>query len=50
MSDILIDYTGYISSAIVVTIIFTIIYAVKFFKKRGKIDNGNIDKEEVDAL
>ena len=49
MSDILIDYSGYISSAIAITIIFTIIFAIKFFKKRGKINKDNIDKEEVDA-
>ena len=49
MSDILIDYTGYISSAIVVTIIFTTIFAIKFFKNRGKINNDSIDKEEVNS-
>lgn len=36
MSDILIDYTGYISSAIVLTIVFTTIYVVKYFRNKKK--------------
>lgn len=39
MSDILIDYSGYISSAIVLTVIFTTIFAIKFFKNKKKDNN-----------
>lgn len=45
MSDILIDYSGFISSAITISIIFTIIFSIKFFKNRNKKD---IINNEVD--
>lgn len=45
MSDILIDYSGFISSAITISIIFTIIFSIKFFKNRNKKD---IINKEVD--
>lgn len=36
MSDILIDYSGYITSAIILTIVFTTIFAVKYFRNKKK--------------
>jgi len=36
MSDILIDYSGYITSAIIITIVFTAIFAVKYFRNKKK--------------
>ena len=36
MSDILIDYSGYITSAIIITIVFTTIFAVKYFRNKKK--------------
>ena len=38
MSDILIDYSGYITSAITLTIVFTVIFAVKYFKSKKKVE------------
>lgn len=43
MSDILIDYSGFISSAIIITVVFTIVFAVKYFRR-----NKN-KEEEVDT-
>lgn len=43
MSDILIDYSGFISSAIIITIVFTTIFAVKYFRRNKS------KKEEVDT-